>query len=108
MSHLGKFKVAVVGVSTDSVKEFLPEIFYSRATKLVAVCDGNCESLKKVCEAYMINGYRTYEDLIENEEIDFAIMSIENKNGKQSPTKEVSKTRNKKRSQSDLATSTAV
>lgn len=76
MSHIGKFKIAVVGVSTESAKEFLPEIFYSRTTRLVAVCDENCEALKQVCESYMINGYCTYADLIENEEIDFAIMTV--------------------------------
>lgn len=76
MSHAGKFKVAVVGVSTESAKEFLPEIFYSHTTKLVAVCDENSESLKQICEAYMVSGYRTYEDLIENEKIDFAIITV--------------------------------
>lgn len=78
MTHTGKFKVAVVGVSTETAKAFLPEIFYSQATKLVAVCDENFESLRQVCEDYMVSGYRTYEDLIENEEIDFAIITIKN------------------------------
>lgn len=76
MAHTGKFKVAVVGVSSEKAKQFLPELFHSQITKLVAVCDKDCESLKRACEAYMINGYRTYDDLIENEEIDFAIITI--------------------------------
>ena len=33
MSHAGKFKVAMVGVSTESAKEYLPELFYSRVAK---------------------------------------------------------------------------
>jgi predicted dehydrogenase len=76
MTHVGKFKIAVIGVSTESAKEFLPEIFYSQTTKLVAVCDENCESLKQICEAYMISGYHSYNDLIENEEIDFAVTTV--------------------------------
>jgi predicted dehydrogenase len=79
MSHTGKFKIAVVGISTESAKEFLPEIFYSHTTKLVAVCDENCESLKQVCEAYMVSGYHSYDDLIENEDIDFTITAIPHK-----------------------------
>lgn len=78
MAHVGKFKVAVVGVSTESAKEYLPEIFYSQTTKLVAVCDENGEVLKQICEAYMVNGYHTYADLIENEDIDFAVITIQN------------------------------
>jgi predicted dehydrogenase len=75
MTHLGKFKVAVVGVSSESAKQYLPEIYYSQTTKLVAVCDENPESLKQTCESYMVNGYHSYEDLIENEAIDFVIMT---------------------------------
>ena len=73
MAQKGKFKVALVGVSTESAKAFLPEIFYNDAIKLVAVCDENSEILKQVCEAYMVNGYHSYEDLIENENLDFVI-----------------------------------
>ena len=76
MTHVGKFKIAVIGVGTGSAKDFLPEIFYSDAMKLVAVCDKEYESLKQVCEKYMVSGYRTYEDLIENEEVDFIIETI--------------------------------
>jgi predicted dehydrogenase len=78
MAHTRKFKVAVVGVSTEAAEEFLLEISSSRTIKLVAACDEDCESLKKTCEAYVINGYHTYEDLIENEEIDFAIITVQN------------------------------
>lgn len=77
MTHAGKFKIAVVGVSTEPAKEFLPKLFYSRIAKLVAVCDENLESLKDVCEKYVINGYHTYEDLMENEEIDFTITTVQ-------------------------------
>lgn len=75
MSHAGKFKLAVVGISSDSAKEFLPEVFYSHATKLVAVCDEDNAALKKVCASYMINGYHTYEDLVANEDFDFAVIT---------------------------------
>lgn len=76
MTHAGKFKVAMVGISTEAAKEFLPELFYSQITKLVAVCDKDCQALKRTCEMYMVNGYRSYQELIENEEIDFAIITI--------------------------------
>ncbi|HAO65023.1 TPA: hypothetical protein DCQ44_03535 [Candidatus Taylorbacteria bacterium] len=76
MAHAGKIKVALVGVSGALAKRFLPEIFYSQVLKLVAVCDIDGDQLKRTCEAYMVNGYRTYDDLLENEEIDFAIISI--------------------------------
>ena len=76
MKQTGKFKVALVGIATESAKKFLPELFYSQVTKLVAVCDEDSDVLKKICESYMINGYRSYQELMENEEIDFAIITI--------------------------------
>ena len=76
MPHTGKFKVALVGVKSDKAKAYMTELFYSGLTKLVAVCDADSEALKRTCESFMINGYRKYDDLIENEEIDFAIISI--------------------------------
>ena len=76
MPHIGKFKVAVVGVSSESAKAFLPEIFYNHAIKLVAVCDEDSAVLKQTCEAYMINGYCSYDDLIENENLDFVITTV--------------------------------
>ncbi len=77
MPNAGKFKVALVGVGSELAQKFLSELFYSQITKLVAVCDKNPEPLRRACEAFMINGYRTYEDLMENEEIDFAIITIQ-------------------------------
>jgi predicted dehydrogenase len=75
MVHTGKFKVALVGVGTESTRTFLTEIYYSQTVKLVAVCDENPETLKQVCESYMVNGYHTYTDLLENEEIDFVVIT---------------------------------
>ena len=75
MTHARKFNIGFVGVSTNLAKDFLEKIFDSGMAKLVAVCDKNCDSLKNICEKYTINGYRTYDDLIENEEIDFAIIT---------------------------------
>ena len=77
MTHAGKFKVAMVGISTESAKDFLSEIFHLHTTKLVAVCDKNPRSLKEACETYLVSGYHSYEDLIENEKIDFAIITIQ-------------------------------
>ena len=77
MTNTGKFKVAVVGIGTDRAKKFLPELFYSQFAKLVAVCDPDSKTLKRTCESFMINGYRNYEELLENEEIDFAILTIQ-------------------------------
>ena len=76
MTHTGKYKVALVGVKSEKAKAYAMELFYSHLTKLVAVCDADCEALKQTCESFMINGYRKYDDLIENEEIDFAIIAI--------------------------------
>lgn len=76
MPHKEKFKIAVVGISTEPAEEFLAEIFDSKSAKLVAVCDENDESLKQICETYVVNGYHTYEDLIENENIDFAVITV--------------------------------
>jgi len=76
MANAEKFRVAVVGITTEIAQKFLPELFYSPIIRLVAVCDKNCEAMRQICETYLINGYRTYEELIENEEIDFAIITI--------------------------------
>lgn len=76
MTEARKFRIGFVGVGTDLARDFLAKIFDSGTTKLIAVCDKNSRSLKQVCEKYVINGYKTYEDLMENEEIDFAIITI--------------------------------
>ena len=72
---MSKKRVAVIGLGHQSEEDHIPALLESKHVDLVAVCDINNKKLEEVSKKLSIKGYKDYNKLLLNEELDFIIVA---------------------------------
>lgn len=67
---MSKIKVAVIGCGSIAQHRHLPEYAMNDNIEIVAVCDVVDERAKKIASEYGVKAYTSYEELLENPDID--------------------------------------
>lgn len=71
-----KLRVGVVGLGKQSQEDHMPGVVDSTSAELVAVCDINQEITDKISEQYSVNGYPSYEEMFNREQLDLVIVAV--------------------------------